>query len=239
MSELESGSSAKREYYRWQYAHRIVGMAKEKQKALVIERLDIKDRGRRGDFSGRKSRRIRHYFGYRSLLEKIKILAKREGIEVIEINPGYTSVIGMLKYAPQFMISKDVAAAYVIARGGLGLKERIPRNYTELLNNLDASSLEELKEYVSKVVKNKRLRKKQLKEIDRAIKVLQSLGSEPERTSGPLDGTSSGVRRNKVFCNLWRVLKVAVVTPLSPERVLRDVSVLKGFLISGQVGRPG
>lgn len=107
----------------------IVQMAKEKQKSIVIENLSIQDRGRRGDFSGRKSRRIRHYFGYRSLLEKVKLLAKREGIEVIEVDPAYTSVIGMLKYAPQFMVSKDVAAAYVIARRGLGLKERIPYNY--------------------------------------------------------------------------------------------------------------
>ncbi len=90
------------------------------------ECLSIHDRGRRGDFSGRKSKRIRHYFGYRSLLEKVKLLAKREGIEVIEVDLAYTSVIGMLKYAPQYMVSKDIAAAYVIARRGLGLRERIP-----------------------------------------------------------------------------------------------------------------
>ncbi|ADQ47281.1 transposase [Caldicellulosiruptor kronotskyensis 2002] len=133
LEKLESGSSSKREYYRWQYAHMIVQMAKEKKKAIVIENLSIQDRGRRGDFSGRKSRRIRHYFGYRSLLEKVKLLAKREGVEVIEVDPAYTSVIGMLKYAPQFMVSKDIAAAYVIARRGLGLRERIPHNYMLLL----------------------------------------------------------------------------------------------------------
>jgi len=59
MPELESGSSYKREYYKWQYAHMIVQMAKEKQKTIVVEKLDMKNKGRRGDFSGRKSRRIR------------------------------------------------------------------------------------------------------------------------------------------------------------------------------------
>ncbi|AEM74483.1 IS200/IS605 family accessory protein TnpB-related protein [Caldicellulosiruptor acetigenus] len=239
MSELENGSASKREYYRWQYAHMIVQMAKGNQKAIVIEKLDIKNQGKRGDFSGRKSRRIRHYFGYRSLLEKVKLLAKREGIEVIEVDPAYTSVIGMLKYAPQFMVSKDVAAAYVIARRGLGLKERIPHNYMLLLSSLDANSLEELKEYVRKVVKNPNVRKRQLREIDWAIKILQSSGSEPGRLRPlPLDGTSEDSHR-KLSCNLWRVLRVAVVTPLSPERVLRNLSVLKSFLVSGQVGRPG
>ncbi|WAM34417.1 IS200/IS605 family accessory protein TnpB-related protein [Caldicellulosiruptor morganii] len=236
MPELESGSFEKREYYRWQYAHEVVKIAKEKRKAIVIERLDIKDKGQRGDFSFRKSRRIRHFFSYRSLLDKIKISAKREGIEVIEVNPAYTSVIGMLKFAPQFMISKDVASAYVIARRGLGKKERIPANYMKLLNNLDASSLEELKGYVRKEVKNVYLRRKQIKEIEYVMRKIQSSGSEPGRLFAPLDGTSA------ISCsagyNLWRVLRVAVVTPLSPDRVLRDMSVLKRILVSGQVGGP-
>ncbi|ADL41742.1 transposase [Caldicellulosiruptor obsidiansis OB47] len=235
MPELESGSFEKKEYYRWQYAHMIVQMAKEKQKAIVIESLSIKDRGRREDFSGRRSRRIRHYFGYRSLLEKVKLLAKREGIEVIEVNPAYTSVIGMLKYAPQFMVSKDVASSYVIARRGLGLRDRIPHNYMMFLGRLDVNELEELKEYVRKVVKNTYVRKKQLREIGRVIKFLQSLESETERLSVPLDGTSTGSRGKNH--NLWQVLRVAVVTPLSPERVLRDLSVLKSLLVSGQVGK--
>ncbi|AEM74320.1 IS200/IS605 family accessory protein TnpB-related protein [Caldicellulosiruptor acetigenus] len=237
MPELESGSSGKREYYRWRYAHMMVQMAKEKQKAIVIENLDIKDKGKRGDFSGRKSRRIRHYFGYRSLLEKVKLLAKREGVEVIEVDPAYTSVIGMLKYAPQFMVSKDVASSYVVARRGLGLKERIPHNYMEHLSSLDVNDLEELKEHVKKTIKNPNVRKRQLREIDWAIKILQSSGSEPGRLRPlPLDGTSKG-SCGKVR-NLWRVLRVAVVTLLSPDRVLRDMSVLKSLLVSGQVGRP-
>ncbi|KXG75391.1 hypothetical protein AN618_19030 [Fervidicola ferrireducens] len=237
MPELTSGSSDKREYYRWQYVHEVVGLAEEKGKALAIERLDIRDKGKRGDFSGRKSRRIRHGFSYKSLLDKVKILAQRKGIQVIEVNPAYTSVIGMLKYAPQYMISKDVAAAYVIARRGLGLKEQIPEGYMAILKELDADELEELKEHVKRTVKNKQLKKRQLKEIDEAIKLIKSLGSEPGEALIPLDGTS--VNACSESYKLWRVLKVAVVTPLSPGKVLRDISVLKGVLHSGQVGRPG
>ena len=237
MPNLASGNSDKREYYRWQYAHEVVRLAEEKGKAIVIERLDIRDKGRRGDFSGRKSRRIRHNFGYRSLLDKVKILAQRKGIQVIEVDPAYTSVIGLLKYTPQYMISKDEAAAYVIARKGLGLKEQIPEGYMAILRELTADELEELKEHVKRTAENKHLEKKQLKEIDRAIKLIQSLGSEPGEVPRPLGGTSLGACSESY--RLWRVLKVAVVTPLSPERVLRDVSVLKGVLHTGQVGRPG
>jgi IS605 OrfB family transposase len=237
MPNLASGNSDKREYYRWQYAHEVVRLAEEKGKAIVIERLDIRDKGRRGDFSGRKSRRIRHNFSYRSLLDKVKLLAQRKGIQVIEVDPAYTSVIGLLKYAPQYMISKDEAAAYVIARRGLGLKEQIPEGYMAILRELTVDELEELKEHVKRTAENKHLEKKQLKEIDRAIKLIQSLGSEPGKASRPLGGTSLGACSESY--RLWRVLKVAVVTPLSPERVLRDVSVLKGVLHTGQVGRPG
>jgi IS605 OrfB family transposase len=237
MPHLAKDSSDKREYYRWQYAHEIVRLAEEKKKAIAIERLDIKDKGRRGDFSGRKVRRIRHSFSYRSIIEKIKVLAKRKGIQVIEVNPAYTSIIGMLKYAPQYMISKDVAAAYVIARRGLGLKEQIPEGYMAILKELDIDELEEIKEHVKKTVKNKQLKKRQLKEIEKMIKLIQSLGSEPGKASRPLGGTSFGAGSESY--NLWRVLKVAVVTPLSPEKVLRDISVLKRVIFSGQVGRPG
>ncbi len=232
MPELASGSKDKKEYFRWQYAHEIVKIAKEKGKAIVIEELEIKDKGKRGDFSGIKSRRIRHNFSYKSLLSKIKTLARRERIEVIEVNPSYTSIIGMLKYAPQYMITKDIAAAYVIARRGLGLQEKIPDNYIKFLNALTVEELEELKEYVKKTIRNKHLREKYIKEINKAIEFLQSLESEPGRVLEPLDGTSFSTY------DFWRVLKVAVVTPLSPERVLRDVSALKGVLHSGQVGRP-
>jgi hypothetical protein len=69
------------------------------------------------------------------------------------------------------------------------------------------------------------------------IKLIKSLGSEPGEALIPLDGTSISVCSESY--KLWRVLKVAVVTPLSPEKVLRDISVLKRVLHSGQVGRAG
>ena len=228
MEGLASGSKDKREYFKWHYAHEIVKIAKEKGRAIVIEKLEIKEKGKRGDFSGRKSRRIRHSFSYKSLLSKIKTLAKREAIEIKEVNPSYTSIIGMLKYAPQYMITKDVAAAYVIARRGLGLQERIPDNYVKFLNMLTIDELKELREHVKKTVRNKQLREKHLKEIKKAAEFLQSLESEREMALKPLDGTSFGAY------DFWRVLKVAVVTPLSSEKVPRDFSVLKELLIQGK-----
>jgi hypothetical protein len=40
-----------------------------------------------------------------------------------------------LKYAPLYNIDKDMAGAYVIARRGLGFKEKLPKNYRKLLED--------------------------------------------------------------------------------------------------------
>ncbi len=77
-------------------------------------------------------------------MEKIKLLARRTGIQVIGINPSLTSTICILKYAPQYMLTKDIASAYVIARRGLGLKERMPKAYKDLLKKLKANLKERL-----------------------------------------------------------------------------------------------
>ncbi|MFN3599495.1 MAG: IS200/IS605 family accessory protein TnpB-related protein, partial [Aquificaceae bacterium] len=106
MPELSSGNKNKRDNYTWLYAHQVIKMAKTKGKAIVIERLDFeKSKNKKGDYSGRKIRRIQHSFAYKKLLSKIKLLAKRKGIQVIEINPFHTSTIGMLKYSPQYMLT--------------------------------------------------------------------------------------------------------------------------------------
>jgi hypothetical protein len=47
----------------------------------------------------------------------------RAGIEVIEVNPAYTSTIGAVNHAPQRGISVHQGAAMAIARRGLGFSE--------------------------------------------------------------------------------------------------------------------
>ncbi len=63
-----------------------------------------------------------------------------------------------------------------------------------------------------------------------------SLESKPGRISKPLDGTSLGIQGSSL--NLWRVLKVVVLTALSPEASLRDVSILKNILLRDKWGDP-
>jgi IS605 OrfB family transposase len=111
----------------WKIAHEVVTLAEEHGVAIATERLKYLRKSRRGDGSGRSFRRKQHRFAYRSLLEKIHSLARKRGVEVLEVNPQDTSTIGMLKYAPQLHLSKDVAAAYVIGSRALGFEEKLPK----------------------------------------------------------------------------------------------------------------
>jgi len=201
---LSDGKKTKRNYFAWQHAHEVIKIALEKRKGIVLESLKIKEKGFRGDYTGRKSRRIKHNFSYRKLKERIIFLARRYGIGIKEVNPAFTSVIGMLKYAPQLSLTKDVASAWVITRRGLGLSEKIPEKYKMFLQSYQSSQCE------SGTV----------------------LGSTDGRNSG-----SAGNLKRSLY-NPWQVLRVAVLTALSPERTPRCLSPLKKLLFSGEVGRP-
>jgi len=136
LDKLLEGSSEKRAYLSWQTAHQVVEIAKRERKAIVVENLEKLPKGKRGDGLP-KLRQILQKWVYKALLQKIEIVAKRNGIQVIKVNPTYTSIIGKLKYAPLYNIDKDTAGAYVIARRGLGFKERLPKNYRGLLKDAE------------------------------------------------------------------------------------------------------
>ena len=114
----------------------VVENAKRERKAIVVENLEKLPKGKRGDGLPKLRQRLQKWV-YKALLQKIEIVARRNGVQVIKVNPAYTSIIGKLKYAPVYNIDKDTAGAYVIARRGLGFKERLPKNYKELLKDGD------------------------------------------------------------------------------------------------------
>ena len=136
LDQLLEGNSDKREYVSWQTAHQVVEIAKRERKAIVIENLTRLPKGKRGDGLPKLRQRLQKWV-YKALLQKIEIVARRNGIQVVKVNPAYTSIIGKLKYAPLYNIDKDTAGAYVIARRGLGFKERLPKNYKALLKDAD------------------------------------------------------------------------------------------------------
>jgi Putative transposase DNA-binding domain. len=88
----------------------------------------------RGDGKAELRKRLQHW-NAKKFLQKIKRVAMLKGVEVIEVNPAYTLITGMLKYAPRLNIDKDIAGAYAIGRRELGFKEDTPENYEKLLKD--------------------------------------------------------------------------------------------------------
>jgi hypothetical protein len=70
------------------------------------------------------------------LLESIERKAKKCGVALKKVNPAYTSVIGKYKYATSLGLNFHQAAAFVIARRGLGFRERIPKKIQRLIDSL-------------------------------------------------------------------------------------------------------
>ena len=106
-------------------AIKTVQWAKDRGAGLVVEDLRfVHDR----DVSA-KFNRVTHQFNYRALLTGLERQAVRQGVEILKVKPAYTSLIGRLKYQPQYGISVHHAAALVIGRRG-GLKvwrEKVPK----------------------------------------------------------------------------------------------------------------
>ncbi|ADO44470.1 transposase [Hydrogenobacter thermophilus TK-6] len=232
-----------REYLSWQITHQITDMAKEENKAIAIEKLSNIPKGERGDGNGKLRKRLQQWI-YKGLLEKIKTLAKRKRIQVIEVNPAYTSVIGALKYAPQYSLDKDTAGAFVIGRKALGFREEIPKNYEKLITEKEylkfaEERIRQEKERTQeslKEEKNQYKRKpiqKKLKELNKNLKIIQSLYSEPQAQE-PVNRWKQQVRGlSWTSYKLWQIVKVALAIPVLGKSLSRDLSPLKGIIVSG------
>jgi hypothetical protein len=201
----------------------------------------------RGDGKA-KLRKILHQWNAKKFLQKLKRVAMLKGVEVIEVNPAYTSVIGMLKYAPQLSIDKDVAGAYVIGRRALGFKEDMPENYEKLLKDKAylefalekyekrEEELTELIEKESNEYKRNAL-KSELKVVEKAKKLLvnliQSLQSESSGCEGANGRNPKQGETKKVSQVAWQVLRVALLFPILGRVLPRDLSPLKPILVEG------
>ncbi|MEQ8963326.1 MAG: hypothetical protein RLP02_36380 [Coleofasciculus sp. C2-GNP5-27] len=65
-------------------------------------------------------------------------ILENRGIEVRQVNPAYTSLIGLVKYARMYGLASDEAAALAIARRGMRLGEKLPDSITAYLSVNDS-----------------------------------------------------------------------------------------------------
>ena len=105
----------------------VVEYAKEVRKPIVIEKLDFRQKKAVLEGESRKLCRMLSSFSYGKVKAYFLSRGHREGVEVHQVNPAFSSVIGRVKFMERYGLSVDQAAALVLARRLLGGSERIPR----------------------------------------------------------------------------------------------------------------
>ena len=105
----------------------IVDYAREVGKPIVIERLDFRQKKATLEGESRKYSRMLSSFSYGKIKAYFISRGHREGVEVHQVNPAFSSVIGRVKFTERYGLSVHQAAALVLARRLLGCSERIPR----------------------------------------------------------------------------------------------------------------
>jgi IS605 OrfB family transposase len=95
----------------------IVNQAKMTKKPIVIENLDFQQKKLSLKDQGNKSfSRLLSHFSYSLFFTFLISRAFKEGIEIHQVNPAFTSIIGRVNYAKRYGLSIHLAAALCIAR---------------------------------------------------------------------------------------------------------------------------
>lgn len=105
-------------------AAQLAERAKLAGKPVVIEKLDFQKKKAELESVDPRGARMVSAFAFKKTDNSVKSACFRAGVEVIEINPAYTSVIGAVNYARSKGIPTHQGAAYAIARRGLRMSER-------------------------------------------------------------------------------------------------------------------
>ena len=107
----------------------VVEYARGAGKPLVVEKLDFRQKKAVLEGESRRYSRMLSGFSYGKVKAYFISRGYREGVEIIEVNPAYSSVVGRVKFMERYGLTVHQAAAMVLARRLLGCSERIPRRW--------------------------------------------------------------------------------------------------------------
>lgn len=104
----------------------VVEMALAVQKPVVVEDLNFEKKKKQMDQMSAAQSRMLSGLAYAKYQQLIASKCHRRGVQLLKVNPAYTSVVGRLKYARPKGLSVHQAAAGAIARRGQGFTEKLP-----------------------------------------------------------------------------------------------------------------
>ena len=107
----------------------VVDYAREVGKPIVIEKLDFRQKKASLEGEPHRYSRMLSSFSYSKTKACFISRGYRQGVEVHQVNPAFSSVIGRVKFMERYGFSVHQAAALVLARRLLACSERIPRRW--------------------------------------------------------------------------------------------------------------
>ena len=113
----------------------VVQYAREAGKPVVIEKLDFRRKKAALEGQSRRYSRMLSSFSYGKVKAYFLSRGYRQGVEINQVNPAFSSVIGRVKFMERYGLSVHQAAALVLARRLLGCSERIPRRWVCPIGN--------------------------------------------------------------------------------------------------------
>ena len=113
----------------------VVQYAREVGKPIVIEKLDFRQKKAALEGESRRYSRMLSSFSYGKVKAYFLSRGYREGVEIKEVNPTYSSVVGRVKFMERYGLTVNQAAGLVLARRLLGCSERIPRRWVCPIGN--------------------------------------------------------------------------------------------------------
>ena len=113
-------------------------------KTYGIDTLVLEDLNFLQTYKGKAFNRIASNFSYSNVVKILFSIAYKENIALIQVDAYYSSFIGKVKYQQMYGLSVHQAAAFVLARRGMGFKEKIPKNILSVLFAKEAKKGQEV-----------------------------------------------------------------------------------------------
>ena len=110
--------------------------AKKKGKAIAVEDINLYKSNFKASKDKKRQKLLNytlHRLPYSRYLEIVDYLRIKFELDIINVKPAYTSIIGKLKYSYTYKLNIHIAASYVIGRRALGLKEKPLSCFNKLL----------------------------------------------------------------------------------------------------------
>ena len=105
-------------------ANRAVKLALRTGRDICIEDLDFKTKKSKTESKqNKKYNEMLHSLAYRQFSDIVESVTYRNRVNLIKVNPAWTSWLARQKYCPNMKLNVHVGASYVIARRGQGFKD--------------------------------------------------------------------------------------------------------------------